>query len=274
MVMTSRIIRLVIVAAALALAAPGGGVAQSVETRGIVQRVDIPSGTVYFTDGRTVRLDPGARLFVGSRQVQLADVQPGWTLVVPAGAAGAGPVLVQPAPTATVTAPAAPVRPPVDATGVVSSIDPQNGTITLQDGRVLRATGRTTVWQPVPITSVTPGASVYVRNGEPVDFRPSATLPAGARQFRMGTVSAVDAGHGQVILSDGTTLRVPPGAHVQIEGQSVAVSELRPGDEIVVGVPVGSAVSVQSEGGLSALPAQVLFLEGDSIYVVRRPQAP
>ncbi|HET7342883.1 MAG TPA: hypothetical protein VFL90_15570 [Methylomirabilota bacterium] len=272
--MTSRIIRLAIVAAMLALAAPAGAIAQGGETRGIVQRVDVPGATVYFTDGRSVRLNQGARLFVGSREVQLAEVQPGWTLVVPAGTSSAGPVLLNPAPTATVTAPETPARPPVDATGVVSSVDPQTGTITLQDGRVLRATGRTTIWQPVPLTSVTPGASVYVRNGEPVDFRPAAGPPSNLRQFRMGTVSAVDAGQSEIRLSDGTTLRVPPGAHVQLNGQSLAVSALRPGDEIVVGVPTGSAVSVQSGGALSALPAQVLMIEGDWIYVVRRPQAP
>src|SRR5437764_871743 len=60
----------------------------------------------------------------------------------------------------------------VDATGVVSRVDPQAGTITLQDGRVLHVTPRTTLWQPVPMTSVTPGASIHVRGGAPIDFRP------------------------------------------------------------------------------------------------------
>jgi Cu/Ag efflux protein CusF len=162
---------------------PPTSAAQGDETRGVVQRVDVPSGTVYFTDGRTVRLDPGARLFVGSRQVQLADVQPGWTLVIPApvGAAGAaaGSPATGPAPSTAVTAGPVLVQPdgsgtraPIDATGVIARVDSQTGTITLQDGRVLRLTGRTTIWQPAPMTSLTPGASVYVRNAEPLDYRP------------------------------------------------------------------------------------------------------
>jgi len=68
----------------------------------------------------------------------------------------------------------------VDATGVVSRVDPQAGTITLQDGRVLHVTPRTTLWQPVPMTSVTPGASIHVRGGAPMDFRPGAPGPTSA----------------------------------------------------------------------------------------------
>jgi Cu/Ag efflux protein CusF len=167
--MVFRRLRLVLGVAGLAVAAASPVCAQSAETRGVVQRVDARSGMVYFADGRTIRIDPGSRLFVDGREVQLADVQPGWTLVVPAETATAPSVVVAPAATTR------PSRTPVDATGVVARVDPQSGTITLQDGRVLHATGRTTVWQSVPITSLTPGTSVYVRNAEPLDYRPSAS---------------------------------------------------------------------------------------------------
>ena len=63
--------------------------------------------------------------------------------VVPGVAASAPPSVVVAAP-----APTRPAAPPVDATGVVSRVDPQTGTIVLEDGRVLQATGRTTIWQP------------------------------------------------------------------------------------------------------------------------------
>src|SRR5919108_1020788 len=82
--MTFRIIRLALGATALALTATLPVVAQSVETRGVVQRVDVPSSTVYFTDGRIARIAPGSRLTVDDRPITLADVQPGWTLVIPA----------------------------------------------------------------------------------------------------------------------------------------------------------------------------------------------
>lgn len=157
--------------------------AQSVETRGVVQRVDATAGIVYFTDGRTVRLEPGSRLTVDGRQVTLSEVQAGWTLVVPGAAVAASPsvVVVPPSP------PAHTPRTPVDATGVVSRVDPSTGTIVLEDGRVLQATGRTTIWQPVGVGQLRPGASVYMRNADPVDFRPAGTPPVGSVRFQEGT---------------------------------------------------------------------------------------
>ena len=73
-----------------------------------------------------------------------------------------------------------------DATGIVASVDERTGTVTLQDGRVVRVTPGTTVWQPVTIGSVMPGASVFVRNAEPLDFRP-ASPSAVSRPYQMGT---------------------------------------------------------------------------------------
>src|SRR5262249_34587951 len=119
------------------------GFAQVSETRGTVQRVDAQTGMVYFTDGRTLRLEPGTRLYVGSREVRLADVQPGWTLVTSGPALAPGTVIAQP-----IAAPSAltsPALPGVDATGIVSQVDPRTGTITLQDGRIVRVTPGTTV---------------------------------------------------------------------------------------------------------------------------------
>ena len=277
--------------------------AQPGEIRGTVQRVDVSSGTVYFTDGRAVRLDPATRLYVGGREVRLADVQPGWVFVSSGAAATPGTVVVQPGgPPASVTnapasstspavsSPPAPgiasTAPRVDATGVVASVDSATGTITLQDGRVIRMVPGTTVWQPVTVGSVVPGASVFVRNAQPVDFRPSAatpgssttapTAPQGARPFQMGTVSSVDPSSARVVLSDGTIIHMRPGSQLNFNGQSVTISDLRPGDEVVVGVPAASTATVTSAGpAVSALPRQTLgVIEGEYLYVLGRPQAP
>jgi hypothetical protein len=169
--------------AVLALATVPAESAQPVETRGVVQRVDTAAGTVYFTDGRTVRLEPGSRLTVDGRPVTLADVQPGWTLVIPGAAASASPSVVVATPPPTARTP----RTPVDATGVVSRVDPVTGTIVLEDGRVLQATGRTTIWQPVGVSDLKPGASVYMRNADPVDYRPAGSPPVGSVRFQEGT---------------------------------------------------------------------------------------
>lgn len=243
--------------------------AQVPETRGTVQRVDTLTRTIYFTDGRTLRLDPTTRLYVGNREVRLTDVQPGWILATAGPTVAPGTVVAQP-----IAPSGAPVS-AVDATGIVGQVDPRTGTITLQDGRIVRVTPGTTVWQPVTIGSVMPGASVFVRNAEPLDFRP-ATPPAAARSFQMGTVSSVDAANAHVTLSDGTVIHLRPGTHATFNGQTIALGDLRAGDEVVVGVPAGSAVTVAPAGpAVSALPARAVgVIEGDYLYVVRRPQAP
>ena len=246
--------------------------AQNPEIRGTVQRVDVPSGTVFLTDGRAVRLDPGTRIYAGTREIRLADVQPGWLFVSSGTAATPGTVMAQP-PVAPV-APAAPALSRIDATGTVASVDPRTGTITLQDGRTVRVTPGTTLWQPVTIGSVAPGASVFVRNAEAVDFR-STSVPAN-RPFLMGTVSSIDASNARVVLSDGTVVHMRPGSRVMFNDQPLAVTALRPGDEVVIGVPTGSTVALAPTGpAVSALPRQAVgIIEGEYLYVVRRPQAP
>jgi hypothetical protein len=246
------------------------GYAQVAEIKGTVQRVDAPTGMIYFTDGRTMRLEPGTRLYGGTREVRLSDVEPGWILVTSGPTVTPGTVVVQPT-TASRALTQAPTG--VDATGIVANVDARTGAITLQDGRVVRVTPGTTVWQPVTIGSVMPGASVFVRNAEPLDFRPG-TVPAANRPFQMGTVGSVDPSGSRVVLSDGTVVQLRPGTQATFNGQSLAVTELRPGDEIIVGLPASSRVAVTSPG-VSALPRQALgVIEGENIYVVRRTQAP
>jgi hypothetical protein len=252
------------------------GFAQVAEFKGTVQRVDVPTGMIYFTDGRTMRLEPGTRLYVGNREVRLADVQPGWVLATAGPTVAPGTIVVQPSaapPAATSVAPST-VRsagPAVDATGVVASVDSRTGMITLQDGRVVRVTPGTTVWQPVTIGSVMPGASVFVRNAEPLDFRPG-TMPAASQPWRMGTVTSVDSTASRIVLSDGTIVQLRPGTQATYDGRTLAITELRPGDEIIVGVPAAGPVVAT---GASAMPRQVVgVIEGSSIQVVRRPQSP
>src|SRR4029077_11285026 len=60
----------------------------------------------------------------------------------------------------------APGQPTFEVTGVVSQVDSSTGTIILQDGRVLRMTGNTLVWQPTTIQSLRPGTQVLVRGAE------------------------------------------------------------------------------------------------------------
>jgi hypothetical protein len=230
------------------------GLTEAAEISGTVQRIDGPTGTVYFTDGRVVRVDPATRIRVGDREMRLADVQPGWVLALPGATVTPGVVAV-------------PAGPSVNATGVVAQVDSRTGTVTLQDGRVLRVIPGTTLWQPVTVGSLAPGAAVFVRNAQPLDFQPSA-----ARPFRMGTVSSIDAANSRVVLSDGTTVYVRPGSRVVSDGRTIGIGDLRVGDEVVIGLPVAAATSSTA---VSALPRSALgLIEADSLYVVSPRQAP
>ena len=149
-------------------------------------------------------------------------------------------------------------------------VDAQNGTVTLQDGRVLHVNPGTFLWQPVTLGSVVPGTAVFVRNAEPLDFQ-----PATARAVQMGTISTVDASRSQVVLSDGTVVQLR-----RARGPASTVSRspsqgLRAGDEIVVGLPPTATVSVTPLGApVSALPRGALgVIEADSISRPARPSA-
>ena len=64
--------------------------------------------------------------------------------------------------------PAVPDQAGAEVIGVISQVDPATGTIILQDGRVLRMTGDTRVWQPTTIHALRPGNQVLVRGAVPV----------------------------------------------------------------------------------------------------------
>ena len=155
---------------------------------------------------------------------------------------------IQPAPVTVVTPPSGSS---VDATGIVSHVDPATGTITLQDGRVLRSTSGTVIWQPSTIHGLRPGTHVLVRDAVPLGVQP--TQSAGPPEWRMGTVRSIDRAAGVVVLSDGTVVRVGPNAIVRRGNERLVLDQLMPGTEVVVRtvpIPRGAA-----EG--SALPGRV-----------------
>jgi hypothetical protein len=119
----------------------------------------------------------------------------------------------------------------VDATGVIASVDRNSGTITLQDGRVVRVTDRTMVWQPIGIDALRPGAQVYVREAAPIAQQQT---PGAAADWRMGTVRTVDRTTNQLVLTDGTIVRVTPSAVVRRGSERLAIDQILPGSEVVV----------------------------------------
>jgi len=146
-----------------------------------------------------------------------------------------------PPPTAVVPEPA------VDVTGVVSQVDPATGTIILQDGRVLRVTRETLVWQPSTMDALRPGVQVLVRGATPLRVQPGA-----AGEWRMGTVRTVDPVASQLVLTDGTLVRVAPSVNIRRGTERLTLEQIVPGAEVVIR-PMAQSPTGTAEG--SAMPA-------------------
>lgn len=156
----------------------------------------------------------------------------------------------------------------VDATGIVAHVDPATGTITLQDGRVLRATSQTMVWQPGTLQGLRPGTQVLVRDAAPVGVQPTAS--AGPPEWRMGTVRSVDRAAGVVVLTDGTVVRVAPAALVRRGSERVALDQILPGSEVVIRTrpaPAGAAEGSALPGRMASAPT----IDASEISVVWTP---
>jgi hypothetical protein len=149
---------------------------------------------------------------------------------------------------------------------VVASVDPATGTITLQDGRVLRLTSRSAVWQTGTLHGLRPGSQVFVRGATPVAVHPNAT--AGIPEWRMGTVRSIDRAAGVVVLTDGTVVRVAPSTLVRRGNERVTIDQIAPGSEVVVRTPP-PAYRGPAEG--SALPGGALAVDASEISVVWAP---
>ncbi len=204
------------------------------EIRGVVSSIDPATRTVYFTDGRIVQLKAGSTLLINGQPVMLESVRPGTTLV-----------MLQPGTTATTVttvtqqtqvAPPPPVASPVNVTGTIARVDPMTQTLTFQDGRMVKVTGQTMVWQQTPaVSSLQPGTQVFVSNAMPVGYLPTGPVStAPSNQWVMGTVSRVEPSTQQIVLSDGTVIHVGPNTGVRLGNERVGFTRLRPGDEIVI----------------------------------------
>jgi len=129
---------------------------------------------------------------------------------------------------------------PIDATGSVASVEPGSGTLTLADGRVLRVTDTSTIWETSTLQVLQPGAQVLIRNGAPTGVESSGA--ARGSDWRMGTVSRVDHIDNQVILTDGTVVKVTPSTVMQKGTEPLTFDKLQPGWEIVVKAPKAPVV--------------------------------
>ncbi len=107
-----------------------------------------------------------------ARAVQIASSIRGVRQVVDNVQVLGGPA-APPPPTASL-----PGQPTFEVIGIVSQVDPSTGTIILQDGRVLRMTGNTLVWQPTIIQALRPATQVLVRGAERLTIGQGAPGPS------------------------------------------------------------------------------------------------
>jgi hypothetical protein len=103
------------------------------------------------------------------------------------------------------------------------------------------------VWQPTPVGSLKPGSQVLVRGASAADYRAGAA--AGTRHWRMATIRQVDRSANDLVLSDGTTVKVTSATNVHRGAERVGMEALEPGTEVVVytptpGVKEASEISV------------------------------
>ena len=97
---------------------------------------------------------------------------------------------------------------------------------------MLKATDQTVIWQPSSVGALRPGAQVLVRGAAPSGNQ--AGVSTGARHWRMATVSRVDRSAKEVVLSDGTTVKVTSATRVHRGAERLGIEQLEPGSEVVV----------------------------------------
>jgi Cu/Ag efflux protein CusF len=156
----------------------------------------------------------------------------------------------------------------IDATGTVASVDPASGTITLSDGRVIHTNDRTAVYQPTTMQTLRPGDRVLVRGATPATAR--------APEMRLGTVARVDTTAQQLLLTDGTVVRVPSSAAIHRGSERLTLGQIEPGAEIVVQL----APSPSASPGIAAPPTTTppapnaaATLDASDVNVVWTPAA-
>jgi hypothetical protein len=143
-----------------------------------------------------------------------------------------------------------PDHPPVTMSGLLKGVDPKLAMITFEDGRAAMLSDQSEILVPADVDKVGRGTPIVVRNALPVGvWSKDSAAPAGKRE-RMATVESVDESDQVVRLTDGTTVRVPPTTpmHFGIEGPSIDLADVHPGDEIVM-LTIDDAVSSTRRGG-------------------------
>ena len=240
----------IVIALALATAT---AFAQETQITGTVSSIDPTTRTISFADGSVVRLQPGAVVIVNGHQAALETLTPGTTATVVSRVPGTGAVAASSAP---------------GVVGTVAQVDRQNGVITLQDGRTVRLSNQSFVWQATPIASIQPGTQIYVANTQPAAVAPPQPVAVAPPPALVGTVRRVDRGTSVIALNDGTYVKVLPKTRLQSGGRTMTISELRPGDQVAVW-PSGGSLATETTTVPNGEAPPASAIKADYIEVTR-----
>jgi hypothetical protein len=161
-----------------------------------------------------------------------------------------------------------PGHPPVTVSGIVHGFDPATAILRFEDGRMVKLTSESKVVRP-PGAVVRAGDAVVLQDVLPVGVRAGVKSLAVGKPQRMATVAAVDE-TGLVRLTDGTTVRVTGSTNVHrgATGSSAVLTDLRPGDELVVVLGAADAAPPTPGDAPSALVRQDLSRPAEAIELM------
>lgn len=174
-------------------------------------------------------------------------------------------------------------HPPVTVNGVVATFDPATDVFRLDDGRMVKLTSQSKVVVPVA-NAIRAGDVVALHDVLPIGVQSGVKTLAVGQPQRMGTIASVDADRGLIQLNDGTVVRVTrtTSVHLGAAGSSVALTQLSPGDELIVVLGNGSAVaeispandSATSPSALAREDASLPAVEAGEVMIFRVPRRP
>jgi hypothetical protein len=233
--------------------------AQNTHITGTVSGIDTATRTIYFTNGTAMQLPPGSTVTVNGRQVAFETLTPGSNATVVSTAPGT--VVTQSS------------RSTSDVSGTVARVDRHNGVITLQDGRAIRLSDRSVVWQATPIDAIQPGTQIYVPNaqlGAMAPQQPIVTTPQRPidASVRVGIVKSIDHNNSLIRLVDDTFVKVLRTTRIQSAGGPLTFSQLRPGDQVAVWPDGRSSISTTTTVPRGDAPP-ASAIEADYIEVTR-----
>jgi len=173
-------------------------------------------------------------------------------------------------------------HPPVTASGVVATFDPETSILRFDDGRLVKLTGESKLVPPVA-SAIRAGDIVVLQNVVPIGVQSGVKTLAVGRPQRMGTIASVDEDRGLVGLTDGTVVGVTrtTNVHLGAAGSSVALTQVSPGDEVVVVLEdvtsVAATATADAAAYPNALPRQDLSspaVEAGEVMIFRVPRRP